>query len=146
MQKKTLVIGVIGADVHAVGIQILDHAFREAGFEVINLGVLVSQEEYIAAAIESNADAIMVSSLYGQGELDCRGLREKCDEAGLEDVLLYAGGNIVIGKQKFEEVEQRFKAMGYDRAFPPGTPPETTIEALREDLRINTAEETEEEK
>ena len=29
--KKKLVIGVIGADVHAVGIQILYHAFEDAG-------------------------------------------------------------------------------------------------------------------
>ena len=132
--KKTLVIGVIGADVHAVGIQILEYAFREAGFNVINLGVMVSQEEYIEAAIESNADAIVVSSLYGHGELDCRGLREKCDEAGLKGILLYAGGNIVVGKQPFEEVEQRFHAMGFNRVFGPGTPPETTIAALKEDL------------
>ena len=50
-EKKCLVIGVIGADVHAVGNRILYHAFTEAGFEVINLGVMVAQEEYIAAAI-----------------------------------------------------------------------------------------------
>ena len=134
--QKKLVIGVIGADVHAVGNKILYHAFTDAGFEVINLGVMVSQEEYIAAAIESNADAIVVSSLYGQGELDCRGMREKCDEAGLEGILLYVGGNILIGKQPFDEVEKRFKAMGFNRAFPPGTPPETTIEALKEDLHV----------
>ena len=134
--QKKLVIGVIGADVHAVGNKILYHAFTDAGFEVINLGVMVSQEEYIAAALESNADAIVVSSLYGQGEVDCRGMREKCDEAGLEGILLYVGGNIVIGKQPFDEVEKRFKAMGFNRAFPPGTPPETTIEALKEDLHV----------
>ena len=134
--QKKLVIGVIGADVHAVGNKILYHAFTDAGFEVINLGVMVSQEEYIAAAIESNADAIVVSSLYGQGELDCRGMREKCEEAGLEGILLNVGGNIVIGKQPFDEVEKRFKAMGFNRAFPPGTPPETTIEALKEDLHV----------
>ena len=134
--QKKLVIGVIGADVHAVGNKILYHAFTDAGFEVINLGVMVSQDEYIAAAIESNADAIVISSLYGQGELDCRGMREKCDEAGLEGILLYVGGNIVIGKQPFDEVEKRFKAMGFNRAFPPGTPPETTIEALKEDLHV----------
>ena len=63
-RKKVLVIGVIGADVHAVGNKILYHAFTQAGFEVVNLGVMVSQEEYIAAAIESNADAIVISSLY----------------------------------------------------------------------------------
>ncbi|MDR0928169.1 MAG: methylaspartate mutase subunit S [Oscillospiraceae bacterium] len=134
MMKKTLVIGVIGADVHAVGIQILNYAFLEAGFNVINLGVMVSQEEYIEAAIESAADAIVVSSLYGHGELDCRGLREKCDEAGLTGILLYVGGNIVVGKQPFEEVEKRFHAMGFNRVFGPGTPPETTIAALKEDL------------
>ena len=133
-KKKKLVMGVIGADVHAVGNKILYHAFTEAGFEVINLGVMVSQQEYIEAAVETAADAIIVSSLYGHGELDCRGLRDKCDEAGLEGVLLYICGNIVVGKQPFEEVEKRFKAMGFDRVFGPGTSPEEGIEALREDL------------
>ena len=137
MEKKKLVIGVIGADVHAVGIQILYHAFTDAGFDVTNLGVMVSQEEYIAAAIETKADAIVISSLYGQGELDCRGMREKCDEAGLAGIPLLVGGNIVIGKQKFEDVERRFKEMGFDRVFAPGTAPETTIEALRELLQMD---------
>ncbi len=132
MEKKTLIIGVIGADVHAVGNRILQFVFTEAGFNVVNLGVMVSQEEYIAAAIETNADAIVVSSLYGQGELDCRGLREKCDEAGLMGIPLLVGGNVVIGKQVFEDVEKRFKAMGFDYVFPPNTPPETTIAALNE--------------
>ena len=132
--RKTLVLGVIGADVHAVGNQILNYAFTEAGCHVVNLGVLVSQEEFIEAAIESAADAIIVSSLYGHGELDCQGFREKCDEAGLKGILLYVGGNIVVGKQPFEEVEKRFKAMGFNRVFGPGTPPETTIAALKEDL------------
>ena len=63
MDKKTLVIGVIGADVHAVGNKILYHAFTDAGFNVVNLGVMVSQEEFINAAIETNADAIVISSL-----------------------------------------------------------------------------------
>lgn len=134
MEKKTLIIGVIGADVHAVGNQILYFAFREAGFNVINLGVMVSQEEYIEAAVEAKADAILVSSLYGHGELDCAGMRDKCNEAGLKDILLYVGGNIVVGKQPFEEVRERFLAMGFNRVFGPGTSPETTIAALREDL------------
>ena len=134
--KKKLILGVIGADVHAVGNQILYNAFTEAGFEVVNLGVMVSQEEFIEAAIEANADAIIVSSLYGQGELDCRGFREKCDEAGLKDILLYVGGNIVVGKHPFPEIEKRFLAMGFDRVFAPGTDPEVDIAALRQDLKI----------
>lgn len=135
-KQKTVVMGVIGADVHAVGNQILNFAFREAGFNVINLGVMVSQEEYIEAAIESAADAILVSSLYGHGELDCQGFREKCDEAGLKGILLYVGGNIVVGKQNFDDVKKRFKAMGFDRVFGPGTPPEESIQALKKDLKV----------
>ena len=134
MEKKKLVIGVIGADVHAVGNTILNNAFKQAGFDVVNLGVMVTQEEYIQAAIESGADAILVSSLYGHGELDCAGLREKCDEAGLKGILMYVGGNIVVGKQDFNEVEKSFTARGFDRAYPPGTSAETIIADLKADL------------
>ena len=137
MQKKKIVLGVIGADVHAVGNVILYHAFTDAGFDVTNLGVMVSQEEFIGAAIETAAQAIIVSSLYGHGELDCRGLREKCIESGLDNILLYVGGNIVVGKQPFEDVEKRFINMGFDRVFGPGTAPEVTIAALKEDLGNN---------
>ena len=134
MPNRTMVLGVIGADVHAVGNQILNFAFTQAGFNVVNLGVMVSQEEFIEAAIESGAQAIVVSSLYGHGELDCRGLRDKCDEAGLKGILLYVGGNIVVGKQPFDEVEKRFHAMGFDKVFGPGTAPEVTIAALIKDF------------
>ncbi len=137
MKKKTIVIGVIGNDVHAVGNKIMYRAFTDAGFNVINLGVTVTQEEFISAAIESNADAILVSSLYGQGELDCRGMREKCEEAGIPNILLYVGGNIVIGKQDFEKVEQRYHDMGFDRAFPPGTDPQVDIDCLHKDLKMD---------
>lgn len=136
MNKKTVVMGVIGADVHAIGNKILSYAFEKAGFNVVNLGVMVSQEEFINAAVETGADAIIVSSLYGHGELDCRGLREKCKEAGLEDVLMYAGGNLVVGKTSFKEVEKRFCDMGFNRVYPPGTLPEQGIADLKKDLGV----------
>ncbi len=131
---KTLVIGVIGADVHAVGNKILEIAFKQAGYNVVNLGITVSQDEFVKAAIETNADAILVSSLYGHGELDCPGLRDKCVEAGIGDILMYVGGNLVVGKQDFADVEKRFKAMGFDRVYAPGTRPEVSIADLRKDL------------
>ncbi|PRR80527.1 Methylaspartate mutase S chain [Clostridium liquoris] len=136
MEKKTIVLGVIGSDCHAVGNKILDHSFTNAGFNVINIGVLSSQEDFINAAIETKAELICVSSLYGQGEIDCKGLREKCDEAGLKGIKLFVGGNIVVGKQNWPDVEQRFKAMGFDRVYPPGTSPETTIADMKEVLGV----------
>lgn len=137
MDKKTVVIGVIGADAHAVGNKIIDLTLRNHGFEVINLGVMVSQEEFINAAIETNADAILVSSLYGHGEIDCMGLRQKCDEAGLKSIPLFVGGNLVVGKQSFEDVKERFLDMGFDYVYPPGTPIEDTIVDIKEVLKMN---------
>jgi glutamate mutase subunit S (EC 5.4.99.1) len=134
LEQKTLVLGVIGADVHAVGNRILDYAFSQAGFKVINIGVLATQEEFIQAAIETGASAILVSSLYGHGEIDCRGLREKCWEAGIGEILLYVGGNLVVGQQDFASVEKSFFDMGFNRVYPPGTMPEVPIEDLRKDL------------
>ncbi|EJO9173601.1 methylaspartate mutase subunit S, partial [Salmonella enterica] len=105
MKKPTLVIGVIGADCHAVGNKVLDRVFTAHNFRVINLGVMVSQDEYIDAAIETGADAIVVSSIYGHGDIDCLGLRERCIERGIGDILLYVGGNLVVGKHDFAGVE-----------------------------------------
>ena len=115
---KTVVLGVIGSDCHAVGNKIIEHALTREGFNVINIGVMVSQDEFIDAAIETGANAILVSSIYGHGEIDCDGLRGRCLERGLDRVVLYVGGNLVIGKRDFTEVESVFLEMGYDRVFP----------------------------
>ena len=132
----TVVIGVIGADVHAVGNKIIDYVLTDKGYNVVNVGVLSSQEDFINAAIETDAKAILVSSLYGHGEMDCRFFKEKCEEAGLGHVKLYVGGNIVVGKQDNKETEKRFKKMGFDRVYLPGQKIEQAIDHLREDIGI----------
>jgi methylaspartate mutase sigma subunit len=117
--KGTLVTGVIGEDVHIIGIRIVEHALRNAGFRIVSLGAQVSQEQYIEAATETNADAILVSSLGGHASILVPGLREKCDEAGLKGILLYLGGQLIIGDMKWEDSVKMFKEMGFDRVYPP---------------------------
>lgn len=134
-KEKTVVLGVIGADAHIIGHRILQIALKASGYNVVGLGTFVSQEEFIQAAIETNAKAILVSSLYGMGELDCQGFRGKCIEAGLDKITLYVGGNLGLGKRDWKEVENIFLKMGFNRAFAPGTMPEEVIKALDKDLR-----------
>ena len=129
-----VVLGVIGSDCHSVGNKILEAFFTEKGFKVTNLGVMVSQEEFIAAAIETNAKAILVSSLYGHGEIDCVGLRDKCIEKGLDNMILYVGGNLVVGKTPFDVVEGKFLKMGYDRVFGPEDSLDREAELLQKDI------------
>ena len=132
--SETVVTGVIGEDVHVVGIRILEYALGEAGFKVKALGSQVSQKEFVEAAAEVNADAILVSSLSGHAETLVPGLREKCVEAGLGDVLLYLGGYLLIGEMPWEGTETRFKGMGFDRVYPPGVSPTRVIEDLKADI------------
>lgn len=134
MTQKILVTGVIGSDTHIVGNRILSMALEKAGYKVITLGALTPAADFIKAAVETAADAIMVSSLYGQGELDCRGFRDLCVEAGLDDILLYVGGNLIVGKHPWPAVEKIFLDMGFDRAAAPGTRVETVIEWLDKDF------------
>lgn len=134
--KGTLVTGIIGEDVHIAGIRIVEHALRKAGFRVVALGAQVSQEEFVNAAMESKADAILVSSLSGHANVLGLGLREKCDEAGLEDVRLYLGGQLVIGESKWEEVERMFREMGFDRVYPPNVQLSQAVEDLETDLGL----------
>lgn len=44
--------------------------------------------------------------------------------------------SLVVGKVPVEEIERRYKAMGFDRAFGPGTDPQVTIDCLKKDLGI----------
>jgi len=132
--KGTVVTGVIGEDVHVVGIRILEYALGEAGFKVVPLGSQVSQKEFIGGAIEANADAILISSLSGHAESLVPGLREKCVEAGLNDILLYLGGYLLVGEMKWDDAEKKFKAMGIDRVYPPSTSPTLAIAHLEADI------------
>lgn len=117
--KATVVTGTVGQDSHVIGIKLLSRFLTEQGFKVVELGGLTPLEEFIKVAQETAADAILISSLYGMAELDLVGVKDKFREAGLGDVILYLGGNLAVGRHDFKDDEKKFKAMGFDRVYPP---------------------------
>ena len=132
--KGKIVLGVIGYDAHVIGNRILEYALKQEGYKVVNLGIFNTQEDFVNAALEADADAILVGSLYGHAELDCQGLKEKCIESGLDKVLLYIGGNLAIGEKQWDLVYESFSNLGFDRVFPLETLPKDVIDALNSDL------------
>ena len=104
--KQTIITGVIGEDVHVTGIRIMEHALRNAGFKVISLGIHNSQEDFIKTAKENNAGSIMISSLCGHAELLTQGIRKACIEAGIGDIHLCIGGQLVIYDEPWEDTEK----------------------------------------
>jgi methylaspartate mutase S subunit len=131
----TVITGTVGMDAHVIGTKVLSRALRDAGFKVVELGMQVSPEEFIRVAQETNADAILMSSLYGMAELDLKDFNDKRLEVGLGDVLLYIGGNLVIGRADPGEVERKFKSLGFDRVYPPETDTAVGIADLKKDLK-----------
>jgi len=137
--NKSVVIGTIGSDAHMIGGWVLKKAFEDAGFTVAFLGAVVPQQDFINAAIEIDADAILVSSMYGMGLLDCEGLREKCIEAGLKDIILYVGGTVAAPldlERNWPEIERRFHNIGFNRAFRNTCTAQDAVQALKDDLGI----------
>ena len=133
-RTNTVITGTVGMDAHVIGTKVVSRAFREAGFNVIELGMQTPAEEFIKVAQETEADAILMSSLYGMAELDLRGFKEKCLEAGLDRVILYLGGLLGLTRHDFAEDVEKFKKLGFDRVYPPETDPKDAIKDLREDL------------
>ncbi len=115
--QHRVVIGVIGDDIHVVGNRIMQLALEESGFQVFNLRTRNRPEHFCQAALECNAHAVLVSSLNGEGEYWCADFRRRFREIGLAHVLLYVGGNIVVGKRGMEEVVSLFKSYGFDRVY-----------------------------
>lgn len=128
--KAILVTGVLGEDVHVTGIRILEHALRNEGFEVHSLGIHNSQEDFIKKAGDVSADAILISSLAGHAAMLVEGFRDRCNQAGLENIRLLIGGQLVIHAEEWKATEDTFLAMGFDAVAPPFMLPEAVIKEL----------------
>jgi methylaspartate mutase sigma subunit len=135
-KQPTIIVGTIGHDAHIVGASVIKYSLEEAGFNVVFLGAVVPPEEFISVAIETAADAILISSLYGMARIDCANFGQKCLEAGLEHVKLYLGGILVTDPEEWQETEKLFKSYGFHRVYPPQTKPEVAIADLKKDLGI----------
>jgi methylaspartate mutase S subunit len=131
----TIITGTVGMDSHVIGTKIVSRALKDAGFNVVALGIQVSAEEFIRVAQETDANAIMMSSLYGMADMDLQGFKQKMQEAGLGDVLLYIGGILGIGRHDFKESEEKYKKLGFDRVYPPESDLPAAIADLKKDLK-----------
>jgi methylmalonyl-CoA mutase C-terminal domain/subunit len=60
-----MVLAKAGLDAHERGIHVLAHGLRDAGFEVIYVGLRQSPEAIVSTAVHEDADIIGLSSLAG---------------------------------------------------------------------------------
>jgi methylaspartate mutase sigma subunit len=131
----TIVTGTASDDVHVIGIRLVEMALRRVGHQVVSLGALVPTSDFVEAVVESNADAVFVSSLNGHAQLTLTTLRDALTEAGRRHVLLYGGGQLVIGRPPWEDVCGLFvDRLGFDRVYPSDVSLDRVLEDLESDL------------
>jgi methylaspartate mutase sigma subunit len=138
LHGRTIVTGVVGDDIHVVGIRLVEHALKSAGATVVSLGVMTPVQEFVEAAVETAADAVVISSSNGHAAISCDGIRDAFTEAGLANIPLYIGGNLRVGSQSSpQEVEREFKLLGFDRVFAPTVSLTEAVQVLADDFKAS---------
>jgi len=135
LEGRTIVTGVPGDDIHVMGIRLVEHALKGAGADIVSLGVMTPISEFVEAAVETAADAVVLSSSNGHAAIFCDGVRDAFTEAGLGNIALYIGGNLRVGSRTaHEEVEEEFERMGFDHVFAPNADLVSAMQLLADDL------------
>lgn len=88
----SVIIGNAFGDYHALGRQIVATYLRMAGFDVTDLGLSVSNENFVKAAKEKKAKLICVSALIIHTAEEVIKLRDLLNRSGLHDVKILVGG------------------------------------------------------
>ena len=124
-----VVIAKPGLDGHDRGAKVIARALRDAGMEVIYMGLRQTPEQIVSAALQEDADAIGLSILSGAHNHIVPRLMTLLKEKGLDDVLVVIGGII-------PDVDiPALKALGVKGIFLPGTPMQGIIDFIRANAR-----------
>ena len=133
-KSMTVVLGVIGNDIHIVGNKVLEQCLREWGYRVLNIGANRTPKEFACAAAESDANAVLIGSLNGEALHWSRSLRTCFEEAGVGDLLIYMGGNLLNTYTDNDKVDKIFADIGINRVFNGYLDFNSLIEQLDKDL------------
>ncbi len=128
-RKIKVVVSKVGLDGHDRGAKVVSSLLKEAGMEVVYLGMYQMPEDIISAAIDEDADVIGPSFLSGEHLVYTPLIVEEMKKAGLDDVLLVVGGVVPPEDIPF------LKEMGVDEVFSAGSLTETFVAYIRNNVR-----------
>ena len=130
-----VLLAKLGLDGHDRGVKVIARALRDAGMEVVYLGMRVTADQVAAAAAQEDVDVVGISILSGAhlrlmprmvDALERHGLRGDDDDE--DGVMLLVGGTIPDG-----DVEP-LRQLGVDGVFPVGTFTAEMVDFIRAGL------------
>ncbi len=128
-RKIRVLVAKPGLDGHDRGAKVVARGLRDAGMEVIYLGLRLTPEQIAEAAIQEDVDVVGLSCLSGAHmslfPKTVRLIREKSSK----DILVIGGG--IIPKKDIPKLE----GAGIARIFEPGTPLEEIAKFIERALK-----------
>jgi methylmalonyl-CoA mutase, C-terminal domain len=118
-----VIVSMIGLDSHTTGADVIATLLRDAGFEVIYLGVNQTPEMIVNAAIHEDVDVIGISSHASNFAL-IEDLMVLVRENNLMDIPVVCGGHVPPNQI------EKLLAKGVAKIFLPGSPGETIVDYL----------------
>ncbi|MBW2622316.1 MAG: cobalamin B12-binding domain-containing protein [Deltaproteobacteria bacterium] len=127
-RKIRVLVTKIGLDGHDRGAKVIAYGLRDAGFEVIFLGVRHTPDQIVNTAVQEDVDVIGLSILSGAHMSLTGRILEKLKEQGSEDIKVIVGG--VIPK----EDHQALKDAGVLEIFTSGTDINEVVRVINENV------------
>lgn len=121
-----VLVAKVGLDGHDRGIKIVARALRDAGMEVIYIGLHRTPEEVVTAAIQEDVDVVGISLLSGAHMTAFPRVIELMKTEGIFDEVLLVGGGVMPDDDVAE-----LKKMGVAEILGQETPPDFIVETIR---------------
>ena len=122
----------MGLDGHDRGVKVIARAMRDAGMEVVYMGMRVTAEQVAQTALQEDADVVGISILSGAHLRLMPRLTAALAARGLSgEVLLLVGGTIP------EDDVAPLRELGVDEVFPVGSFTSDLIDFIRANVSIS---------
>jgi len=129
VRTRRVLIAKVGLDGHDRGIKVVARALRDAGIEVIYLGLHNTPEGVVAAAIQEDVNAIGLSSLSAAHLTLFKKVVGLLKKARAMDIVVFGGGIIP------DEDVVKLKRLGIREGFAPGTSLEEIIKFVKKTVK-----------
>lgn len=129
MRRVKAIVTKAGLDAHERGLHVVSRGLRDAGFEVVVLGLRTSPQTVVNVAVQEDCDVVGVSSLAGGHLQYARRLREALDKVGIDPVVVFGG---VIP----DDDDEAMRESGVDAIFRAGSMVGDMAEKIAELCRV----------
>ena len=99
-----VVIGTVKGDLHDIGKNLVSSMLEGCGFEVINLGVDVSDEKFVEAGKEHKANIVCMSALLTTTMVYMKEVIKAFEKAGIRNDVKIMSGGAPLSEKFAEEI------------------------------------------